>query len=200
MTLPHVILASSSPRRQQLLRQMGATFDVVPPDADETCLPDEGPIAMVKRLALLKAETVAEGRSSGVVLGSDTTVFLNGEVLGKPADHEEAADMLGRLSGNTHVVYTGFACIDLESGRTIVDHDEAEVTFRDLSPDEISTYVATGSSLDKAGAYGIQDDYGAVFINRICGDFYTVMGLPITKVYLTLRELGAEAARRTAVE
>jgi septum formation protein len=191
--LPFVVLASSSPRRQQLLLQMGADFVVAVPDIDETLLPGEEPAAHVERLALEKARAVAHGRGAGVILGSDTIVVLDGRVLGKPADPDEARAMLAMLSGHTHTVFTGFALIDIASGRTIVEHVRTQVTFRRLDDAEIAHYVAGGAPRDKAGAYGIQDDFGAVFIERIEGDYYTVVGLPVCRVFVALRELAAAA-------
>jgi septum formation protein len=188
--LPFVILASSSPRRQQLVRQMGAEFIVIAPDIDEEKQPGERPDALVERLALGKALAVDHGRTSGVVLGSDTIVVLDGDILNKPKDRDDAAGMLRRLSGRTHTVYTGFALVDAASGERYVGHERTEVTFRALEEEEIAHYVASGSPLDKAGAYGIQDDFGAVFIERIVGDYYTVVGLPLAKIYVALREMG----------
>lgn len=187
--LPFVILASGSPRRQQLIRQMGAEFIVITPDVEEQAREGELPEALVERLSLDKALAVNPGRTDGVVLGSDTVVVLDGDILGKPADAEDAARVLHRLSGRTHTVFTGFALLDLATGRRHVSHERTDVTFRTLSDDEIVRYVNSGSPLDKAGAYGIQDDFGAVFIERIVGDYYTVMGLPLSKVYVVLREL-----------
>ena len=168
---------------------MGAEFIVISPDIDEEKGEGERPDALVERLALGKALAVRHDHPSGVVLGSDTIVVLDGDILNKPSDEEEAAAMLRRLSGRTHTVYTGFALVDVESGRRRVSHERTEVTFRKLEEEEIAHYVASGSPLDKAGAYGIQDDFGAVFIERIAGDYYTVMGLPLTRVYVALREM-----------
>jgi septum formation protein len=190
--LPFVVLASSSPRRQQLVRQMGADFTVVVPDLDETALPDESPDAHVERLALGKALAVDHGRTSGVVLGSDTVVVLDGRILGKPKSPDEARAMLASLAGRTHTVFTGYALVDIGSGRRVVAHERTDVTFRRLDPEEIAHYVDGGSPMDKAGAYGIQDDFGAVFIERIDGDYYTVVGLPLCRVYVALREMAGE--------
>jgi septum formation protein len=191
--LPFVVLASSSPRRQQLLRQMGAEFVVAVPDIDETLRPGETPEAHVERLALEKAGAVSHGRSDGVVLGSDTIVVLGDRILGKPADPAQARSMLAMLSGRTHTVFTGFALLDIASGRRVVAHERTNVTFRRLDPEEIAHYVAGGSPMDKAGSYGIQDDFGAVFIERIEGDYYTVVGLPLCRVFVALRELAGMA-------
>lgn len=187
--LPFVVLASSSPRRQQLMRQMGAEFVVAVPDIDETLLPGETPDEHVERLALEKARAVDHAREAGVVIGSDTVVVLDGRILGKPRDEAEARSMLRSLAGRTHTVFTGFALLDIVTERRIVAHERTEVTFRDLGDDEIAHYVAGGSPMDKAGAYGIQDDFGAVFIERIDGDYYTVVGLPLCRVFVALRKL-----------
>lgn len=187
--LPRIILASTSPRRQALLRQMGAEFTIERPTAEETSHPGESPADLVRRLSLEKARSVLPQPAPGIVLGSDTVVVLDGAILGKPVDPDDARRMLRSLSGRTHVVFTGFAIVDLERGEEIVDHVETTVTFRRLDADEIDHYVASGSPLDKAGSYGIQDDFGAVFIDRIDGDYYTVVGLPLCRVYQALRRI-----------
>ena len=188
--LPFVILASSSPRRQQLLRQMGAEFTVVRPDIEEIAREGESPKELVERLAVEKALAIDPGRETGVVLGCDTVVVIGEDILGKPENPEDARRMLRHLSGRPHTVFTGFALVDLATGHRHVDHARTEVLFRQLSDDEIVRYVESGSALDKAGSYGIQDDFGAVFVEHITGDFYTVMGLPLTKVYLALQQMG----------
>ena len=189
MNLPPIILASSSPRRRQLLRQIGVECEVIVPEIDESAHPGESPVDLVIRLSIAKARSVADRLGPRLVLGSDTVVVLDGAVLGKPADAAEARAMLRRLSGHTHTVYTGFALINSATNQAISDCETADVTFRHLEADEIDGYVASGSPLDKAGAYGIQDDYGAVFIEKICGDYYSVVGLPLTQVYLALRQM-----------
>lgn len=187
--LPFIVLASASPRRRQLVRQMGAEYSVAVPDIDERALPDERPAAHVERLALAKARAVDAGRRDGVVLGSDTVVVIDDAILGKPKDADDARAMLAGLSGRTHTVFTGFALVDIASGREHVAHERTAVTFRTLDAEEIDRYVDGGSPMDKAGAYGIQDDFGAVFIERIDGDYYTVVGLPLCRVYLAIRSL-----------
>jgi septum formation protein len=189
MKLPRVILASSSPRRRELLRQIGVECEVIAPHIDETPRAGESPAALVKRLSLAKANAVAVKVRRGVVLGADTVVVLDGAMLGKPANAAEARAMLRRLSGRAHAVYSGFAVVDVENGRALKGYETAKVTFRRLAGDEIVAYVASGSPLDKAGAYGIQADLGAVFIEKISGDYYSVVGLPLMRVYLALREM-----------
>lgn len=145
-------------------------------------------------MSLAKAVAVQSEVSEGVVLGSDTSVVVGQAILGKPSDAGEARSMLRALSGRTHTVVTGFALIDIESGTQHVGHERTDVTFRELDDDEIDQYVLGGSPMDKAGAYGIQDDFGAVFIERINGDYYTVVGLPLARVYVALRSI--EESRR----
>lgn len=188
MRLPSpLILASASPRRQLLLRQLGATFLVHPSTVAEDVVPGESPEYLVQRLAFLKANEVRARFDAGVVVGADTIVVLNGAILNKPVDADDARRMLERLSGHTHTVYTGFALVDVASNFCVCDYEATAVTFRTLVPEEIDEYVSGGSPLDKAGAYGIQDDFGAVFISRIDGCYYNVVGLPITRLYQALR-------------
>lgn len=185
-----LILASTSPRRKHLLEQIGITFTVQPSDVDESLIPTSGaePEEFVQRLALLKAQDVASKTTvRSTVLGADTIVVLDGEILGKPLDADDAQNMLRRLSGNTHTVYTGIALVDSETYSSVTAVQRTDVTFRKLSNDEIAGYIATGSPLDKAGSYGIQDDFGAVFVAHIVGCYYTIVGLPLELFYRTLR-------------
>lgn len=176
------------------MRQMGAVFLVRPSSVDEQSVPTEHPAHYVQRLAFLKANDVCGSFDRGVVIGADTVVVLDGTILNKPVDAADARRMLGALSGRTHTVYTGVAVIDTASKRCVCDFEATEVTFRALDDAEIALYVAGGSPLDKAGAYGIQDDFGAVFIARIDGCYYNVVGLPLTRLYRTLRQFGATSA------
>ena len=177
-----LVLASASPRRRDLLVRLGLDPDVRPTDSDETW-PGGDPGAAVEVIALRKARGV---RAPGaLVLGADTVVVLDGDVLGKPTGTADARAMLARLSGRTHTVYTGFALV--RDGRTLTDHRATRVTFADLSRAEIDAYVATGSPLDKAGAYGIQDDAGALLVASVEGDYLAVVGLPLQAVYGALR-------------
>jgi septum formation protein len=181
---PRLILASSSPRRRELLTQAGLTFDVLPADIDETRGPNEEPSAYVRRLALEKAQAIHAQHPNATVIGSDTTVVLAGEVLSKPTDLADAERMLRSLSNNVHQVYTGVAVV---TDTQALQHVEATSVFFSNIPDEdLAHYLATGDSLDKAGAYGIQG-YAARWITRIEGDFFNVMGLPIAA---TVRLLG----------
>lgn len=197
-----LVLASGSPRRQELLRRIGLTFGVRVPGIEEVRLPGEEPTVLVERLAREKAlavasELVVEGeRAEGtLVIGADTCVVLDGEVLGKPADEEEAFTMLSRLSGRTHRVLTGVAVVEVhlpsEPFRQVVDHEETGVTFRPLAPEEIRRYIASGEPMDKAGAYGVQG-LGSVIVTRVDGCFFNVVGLPLPRLAGLLKEFGVE--------
>jgi septum formation protein len=179
-----LILASSSPRRQYLMREAGFTFTVEKPDVDES-FPDTMPVQQVaKYLALKKAEYFRTSLQRGIVVTADTVVILNNTILNKPADKPEAIEMLSALSGNTHLVMTG-VCILSEAQEESFD-DTTEVTFKKLSPSEIEFYVDTYKPYDKAGAYGAQDWIGMVAIEKIVGSYFNVMGLPIHRVYTHL--------------
>lgn len=182
-----VVLASASPRRQQLLAMMGIDAITVPANIDEDALGNLPPRQYVEALAFRKAAHVQQRYPDAIVIGADTTVVLDGAMLNKPRDGEEARRMLTRLSGHTHTVMTGVAV--LWQSKRLVDSRTTQVTFRTLTPEEIEAYVATGSPLDKAGAYGIQDDCGALFVSRIEGCYYTVVGLPVELLYRMLRLL-----------
>jgi septum formation protein len=188
MHLPDtIILASRSPRRAHLLHQIGLKFKTSVCDIEEQFDPALTPEENARALSLMKAADVAGRFRHGIVLGSDTIVVLDGKLLGKPESAEDARRMLRSLSGRTHTVYTGFALVDAETKKSYIDCEQTDVTFRTLHDDEIAAYVAAGSPMDKAGAYGIQDDFGAVFVERISGDYYTVVGLPLSKVYCALQ-------------
>jgi septum formation protein len=172
-TLP-LILASGSPRRSELLHRLQLTFEVRPPDVDESREPNEHPLRYVERVARSKARVGWE--SGEVTLAADTAVFVDGLVLGKPTSTDEAVAMIGRLSGTTHKVYTGVAiCHNSKVYSTV---ERTLVTFVELAPAEIQAYVATGDPMDKAGAYSIQGP-SSVFISRVEGDPFSVMGLPL---------------------
>jgi septum formation protein len=183
ITTRPTILASRSPRRIHLLQQIGLSFTVQESGVEEHIPDGIAPEEAVRRLSLEKAERVAGRLHDGIVIGADTIVVLDGNILGKPASKEDAISMLSKLGGRTHTVFTGFALIDAASKKFYVDHEKTEVTFRTLGKEEIENYVASGAPMDKAGAYGIQDDYGAVFVERINGCFYTVVGFPLSKFY-----------------
>jgi len=179
-----VILASQSPRRRELLTLVGIRHDVRPANIDERLLEGESPRAYVERLAREKVEAIAAPEA--VTIGSDTTVVVDGEILGKPNDEAEATAMLRQLSGRWHVVMTAVAA--RWRGRIVSDVEEVDVEFRDLSDDEIRAYVATGEPMDKAGAYGIQG-YGATIVDRVDGDYFAVMGLPLNRLTRLLESL-----------
>lgn len=183
-----LVLASQSPRRRQLLERLHVPFTVQPSAVDETLPAGLAPEAAVEALARQKAHAVAQEHPGALTLGADTIVVLDRTVLEKPADAAEASAMLRRLSGRTHTVFTGLALVHPASGRDAEAHEATEVTFAALSEAEIEAYVATGSPLDKAGAYGIQDDLGALFVAGIHGDYYNVVGLPLHRLYRVLRE------------
>lgn len=189
-----LVLASGSPRRKQLLEHSGLAFSVVVPTVDEEAVDvTMAPTQYVEELARLKAIAGAElSPSNAIVLGSDTTVVLDGVVMNKPENPAHAERMLSELQNRTHTVYTGIALFQKDSQKLFTASSATQVTFRELSAAEISAYVATGSPLDKAGAYGIQDDFGAFFVSEIQGCYYTIVGLPLQLLYVSLRKFVAE--------
>ena len=186
-TRPRVILASQSPRRRELLALIGITHEVRPADVDESVHPDEAPVPHCERLARQKAHTLAVEHPDAVVIGSDTIVVIDGDILGKPRDRAEAVAMLARLSGRTHTVCTAVAVS--YGGVTLSEVETVAVTFRFLEPAQIAAYVDTGEPMHKAGAYGIQG-LGATNVARIDGDYFAVMGLPLGRMVALLRQLG----------
>ncbi len=180
-----IILASASPRRSGLMTLAGFRFDVICADIDEIVPEKALPQEVVMSLALQKAQAVAKDHGKSAVVGSDTVVALDGKILGKPHSEKEAVEMLRSLSGRTHKVYTGVAIVCGDKVTSFFD--ETEVEFYPLTDEEIFDYVATGEPMDKAGAYGIQGR-GAVLVKRINGDYFNVMGLPISKVYRELKD------------
>lgn len=173
-----LVLASSSPRRRELLHTLGIPFTVQTSDVDETTALGLSPREVVEELAVRKAQVVASTLTEGVVLGSDTIVVLEGQILGKPADEEDAFHMLSMLQGRAHTVYSGVALIDAASGRVEVSHSHTQVRIRTLSQTEIESYIATREPMDKAGSYAIQG-IGATIVEGITGDYFTVVGLPL---------------------
>ena len=180
-----VVLASQSPRRRDLLTLVGIAHEVRPANIDESYLAGEAPRAHAERLARGKAAAISA--PDAVTIGSDTIVVIDGEVLGKPRDETEAASMLSRLSGRSHTVVTAVAAS--WAGRMLSDVEEVAVTFRSLSPDDIAAYIATREPMDKAGAYGIQG-FGATIVERVDGDYFAVMGLPLNRLARLLESLG----------
>lgn len=180
------------------MRHVGFTFDTVIPNVDEDSVSTSmEPASYVEHLAMLKADAAAAMiDGDAVVIGSDTTVVLDGAVLNKPLNASDAHRMLRMLSGRTHTVYTGLALVYAFEGtsRKRIASRATHVTFRKLTDQEINAYVESGSPLDKAGAYGIQDDFGAVFVHRVEGCYYTIVGLPLELLYTELRSLVMEVA------
>ncbi|HJQ33988.1 MAG TPA: Maf family protein [Pyrinomonadaceae bacterium] len=187
-----LVLASSSPRRAEILRAVGWPFETHAAGVDETRRPSEPPEDFVRRLAREKAEAVAQSRLFGLVLGADTTVVVDGEVLEKPRDAEDARRMLRLMSGRWHEVLTGVALVRAETGRARVGLERTRVRFAETSEAEIAWHVETGNVLDKAGAYAIQGR-AALFIEAIDGDYWNVVGLPVRLVYELARAFEAEA-------
>jgi len=181
------ILASQSPRRRRLLEQLGISFSVEGSPADETLETNPPPNERAQKLASRKAVPVAESHPSALVLAADTIVVHDGQILGKPASPKQARRILRRLSDTSHTVYTGLALHHAASDREVTTGRATQVTFRALAPAEIETYVETGSPMDKAGAYGIQDHTGPLLVEDLHGDYYGVVGLPLNLLYTTLQ-------------
>lgn len=187
-----VILASQSPRRRDLLALARIHAECRPADLDESVLEGESPESYVERLARAKAAAVAVGGDGdALVIAADTTVVVDGEIFGKPEDEADARRMVRALAGRSHVVLTAVAV--RRGGRTVSAVERVEVTFRELDDREIAAYVATGEPMDKAGSYGIQG-YGATLVTRVEGDYFAVMGLPLARLVLLMRELGVAYA------
>ncbi len=181
-------LASQSPRRRKLLKQINLEFKTFSVDINEDFLENELPVEAVKRLASEKMQAAGKLAPKAVIITADTIVVLDNEILGKPKNEEDAFFLLKKLSGKTHTVYTGFSIKNTFTGKTITDYETTQVKFRVLLDYEIKEYIKTGSPMDKAGAYGIQDDFGAVFVEKIDGCYYNVVGLPLSKIYKYLLE------------
>lgn len=184
------ILASASPRRFELLRLLGLDFTVIPSDADETFRKDESPPAHALRLSVEKAGLIAAAYPGSWVLGADTIVVINGEVLGKPADPAEARQMLGKLSARIHSVFTGFTLARQDARTTVSEVVESTVLFREIAEDEMAWYLNSPEPYDKAGAYAVQGS-GAFFIKEIRGSYTNVMGLPLCEFVDQLKKAGA---------
>ena len=182
-----LILASGSPRRRELLARMGYTFEICAPDVDEHVSGHARDI--VHTLAQRKARAAAEHYADGVIIASDTLVSLDGAPLGKPADAREAREMLAALSGREHEVFTGVCVLDAKTGRSELRTVRTGVTFRDITPDEIDAYIATGEPMDKAGAYAIQGG-ASHFVESLDGEFENVVGFPVVEVREMLTGMG----------
>ena len=188
--MQELVLASKSPRRQALLKLLQLPFRILTAETGEDFEPSRSPKEIVTELAMRKGKAVCNlypaETADKLVLAADTIVVLDGDVLNKPNDENHAFEMLSKLQGRTHEVFTGFA---LMRGKEVVtEFERTAVTFAPMSADEIRTYIRTAKPLDKAGAYGIQDDFGACFIERIEGCYYNVVGLPLAKLYKALKQ------------
>ncbi len=188
--MKQLILASASPRRSEILTAVGWSFEKHSADIDESELPNESPAVYVQRLAQEKAEAVAVNYKDALVLGADTTVVIENQIIGKPKDFDDARRMLRMLSGNWHEVLTGVALVKIvgENSTTKVGLQTTRVKFAEMSDAEIEFLVEKGAPLDKAGAYAVQAQ-AALFIERIEGDYWNVVGLPVSLVYEMLREI-----------
>lgn len=186
-----IVLASASPRRQQLLAETGLPFNVQVPAVDEDAIDGPSPKELAQQRAWYKARAVARTLDRGLVIGADTIVVCQGQVLGKPRDPADARRLLRLLSGRSHRVITGVCVCQAPEGRAVVGAACTKVTFRPLTPAEIERYVATGEPMDKAGAYGIQGR-GALLVERIVGDYFNVVGLPLTLLARLLKEFGVD--------
>lgn len=195
-----IILASTSPRRKELIASLHLAFEVIPSHADEDTPPEWTPEQTVQELAMRKALAVyreLEGREQdAVIVGSDTVVVLDGDILGKPVDEADAEHMLSRLQGCVHRVFTGVACIDASNGQSMVQYRQTEVTMKKLSDATIRAYVQTGEPLDKAGSYAIQG-IGASLIDRVEGCYFNVVGLPLSLLSDMLDGFGIHVLPRT---
>ncbi len=185
-----LVLASGSPRRKKLLSDIGLEFEVITSSVDESIISESlEPSIYVIELALLKAKSVAQNINyDAIVIGADTTVVLDNVIINKPTDKNDAFRILNKLSGNTHLVYTGIAFANTITQKVFTTFQKTEVTFRNLEDNEIWVYIDSGSPMDKAGAYGIQDDFGAVFVNKIVGCYYNIVGLPLELFYTSLKD------------
>jgi len=188
IVLPPIVLASASPRRAEILRVVGWPFEIFPVDVDESRFPGEDASTYIERLACKKAEAAGSRLPNKLVLGADTVVVIDDQILGKPNDHEDARRMLILLNGRWHEVRTGVALYKNDASKFIVEHETTEVKFAVMSDAEIDWYVATGEPLDKAGAYAIQGR-GARLIEGIRGDYFNVVGLPIRLVYRLAKQI-----------
>jgi len=182
------ILASQSPRRKHLLKLLGLKFKSFHPHIEENHR-GEKPVYYAKKLAEDKAEVANKKFQNKIIIAADTIVVIDGKILEKPKSPDDAKRMLRTLSGKTHIVYTAICLINQNNKKKLIDVEKTLVTFRKLTSKEIDEYVESGSCLDKAGSYGIQDDLGAVFVEKINGCYYNVVGLPLQKLYLMLQSI-----------
>ncbi len=177
----NIILASASPRRKEILENTNVKFKIMSSMIEELTLDNESPCQMVMRLAFEKGMDVASRQKSNLVISADTIVVLDNNILGKPKDEIQAREMIKSLSGRSHQVITGISLINLDNNKKIIDYVISNVKFKSLSEQDINDYIATKESLDKAGAYGIQG-YGALLVDEIQGDYFNIVGLPISRL------------------
>ncbi|MCR8746498.1 Maf family protein [Romboutsia lituseburensis] len=177
----NIILASASPRRKEILENTNTKFEIIKSEIDEVILANELPSQVVMRLAFEKSIDIASKHPDSLVIGADTVVVLDNNILGKPKDSSDAFNMIKQLSGKTHQVITGISLINLNVNQKIIDYVVSNVKFKDLSEEDIKDYIQTNESLDKAGAYGIQG-YGAMLVEEIQGDYFNIVGLPISRL------------------
>ena len=185
-----IILASKSPRRIELLKRIISHFQVQVSNINENLNGDFSPRGLAVELSRLKAKNISSKLKRGIIIGADSIVALNNTIFGKPKDSNESFEMLSQLSGKTHQVITGFTVIKNPDQLVVSDFAVTDVKFRDLTSQEIKKYIEINTSFDKAGSYGIQDEAG-VFVEKINGCYFNVMGLPITKLYLVLKKMVA---------
>ena len=189
--MTEIVLASASPRRKELLEKMGLQFSVVVSEADESTVSRDIPVNLyVQELALLKASATAKmllRNKKALIIAADTIVTLDGEILGKPDGEDGAKKMLSSLSGRTHEVYTGYCVMRISDGKTVCNSVKTEVKFKTLTEQKIRSYIESGEPMDKAGAYGIQG-LGSMLIEKINGDYFNVVGLPVSALADTLEE------------
>lgn len=182
-----LVLAYSSPRREELLKRLGLNFTIVPSKINENNFNDIAPDLLVQKLASRKAEEVAGLVENTVIIAADTVVVNENEIIGKPDDKNDAGKMLEKLQGRQHTVFSGLAVLSTKTAKSLVDVDHTEVYLRQMSKQEIDDYINTGEPLDKAGSYGIQG-LGGIFVEKIEGSYFTVMGLPIHKLAVMLKK------------
>jgi len=183
------ILASRSERRKKLLKQLGLHFTAIDSNVEEVNSRNLNPLKLIRINSERKSRKVAAGFKDEIIIGSDTIVVLGKTVLGKPRNEKEAVKFLSLLSNRKHTVYTGINLIDTKTSRELFSYEKTTVQFRNLKTEEIRYYVRNYKPLDKAGAYGIQDDFGCLFIKKIIGDYYNVVGLPLTNLFISLQKL-----------
>lgn len=177
----NIILASASPRRKEILGNTNVKFNIIKSEINEVILEDEAPIQAVMRLAFEKCMNIASKNKNNLVIGADTIVVLDNSILGKPKDKDDAINMIKKLSGRRHQVITGISLINLDENKKVIDYVVSNVNFKELSDEDIMDYISTNEYLDKAGAYGIQG-YGALLVEEIQGDYFNIVGLPISKL------------------